>query len=174
MGTGVLSLDLCETGSNRGCGDHAASVPRRGARPSVHFCGPPIRIPARHPTAERWCRPSSWGSTCRYRKGSNLTPHLRRIIKRAGLIPWPRTWHTLRASRRTELASNFPFHTVCSWIGNTKAIAVDHYLQVTDADWQRAVGGADSGAAPGRDGSHRTAKICARCWKHRFYAPGRD
>ena len=74
----------------------------------------------------------------RYREGANLNPHFRRIIKRAGLTPWDRTWHNLRASRQTELAATFPLHTVCAWIGNTKAIAAGHYLQVTDADWTRA------------------------------------
>ncbi len=76
----------------------------------------------------------------RYREGANLNPHFRRIIRRAGLTPWPRTWHNLRASRQTELARDFPLHTVCSWIGNTKMIAAGHYLQVTDADFIRAVG----------------------------------
>lgn len=75
----------------------------------------------------------------RYRQGANLNPQLRKIIQRAGLTPWPRTWHNLRASRQTELATEYPLHTVCSWIGNTKIIAAGHYLQVTDADWQRAV-----------------------------------
>lgn len=75
-----------------------------------------------------------------YREGQNLNPQFRRIIKRAGLTVWPRTWHNLRASRQTELASTYPLHTVCAWIGNTKAIAAGHYLQVTDADWTRAVG----------------------------------
>ena len=92
----------------------------------------------------------------RYREGANLNPHFRRIIKRAGLTPWDRTWHNLRASRQTELAATFPLHTVCAWIGNTKAIAAGHYLQVTDADWTRATGaaggcgesGAKSGALP--------------------------
>lgn len=74
----------------------------------------------------------------RYRDGQNLNPHFRRIIKRAGLTPWPRTWHNMRATRQTELAASFPLHTVCAWIGNTKAIAAGHYLQVTDADWTRA------------------------------------
>lgn len=82
----------------------------------------------------------------RYREGANLNPHFRRIIKRAGLTPWERTWHNLRASRQTELAATFPLHTVCAWIGNTKAIAAGHYLQVTDADWGRATGMGESGA----------------------------
>lgn len=74
-----------------------------------------------------------------YRKGSNLNPQLRRLIRRAGVPEWPKAWHNLRASRQTELAADYPLHTVCAWIGNTKAIAAGHYLQVTDADWTRAV-----------------------------------
>ncbi len=86
----------------------------------------------------------------RYRGGCNLNPHLRRIIGRAGLKPWERTWHNMRASRQTELATSYPLHTVCAWLGNTKAIAAGHYLQITDGDWQRAVGSTGSAlnAAP--------------------------
>jgi len=84
----------------------------------------------------------------RYREGANLNPHFRRIIKRAGYTPWPRTWHNLRASRQTELATTFPLHTACAWIGNTKAIAAGHYLQVTDADWTRAIGATEAAANP--------------------------
>ncbi len=84
----------------------------------------------------------------RYREGANLNPHFRRIIRRAGLTPWGRTWHNLRASRQTELAATFPLHTACAWIGNTKAIAAGHYLQVTDADWTRATGSAEAAANP--------------------------
>ncbi len=36
--------------------------------------------------------------------GVNLRTGLQRIIKRAGLAPWPKLWHNLRASRATELA----------------------------------------------------------------------
>lgn len=84
----------------------------------------------------------------RYREGANLNPHFRRIIKRAGLVPWDRTWHNLRASRQTELAATFPLHTVCAWIGNTKAIAAGHYLQVTDADWTRATASGEAASNP--------------------------
>ncbi len=87
----------------------------------------------------------------RYREGQNLNPQLRRIIKRAGVEPWPRTWHNMRATRQSELASTYPLHTVCGWMGNTKAVAAGHYLQVTDADWQRAVG-------PGNEASHKAAQ----------------
>lgn len=83
-----------------------------------------------------------------YRDGANLNPHFRRIVKRAGVAPWPRAWHNLRASRQTELAATFPLHTVCAWIGNTKAIAAGHYLQVTDADWTRATGSGEPATNP--------------------------
>ena len=76
-----------------------------------------------------------------YRTGQNLNPHLRRLIRRAGLKEWPRTWHAMRASRQSDLAMKYPLHTVCAWLGNTRAIAAGHYLQVTDADWQRATSG---------------------------------
>jgi hypothetical protein len=74
-----------------------------------------------------------------------------RIIRGAGLVPWPKLFQNLRASRETELAAEFPLHVVCAWIGNSAAIAQKHYLQVTDADFERAAfagveGGAESGA----------------------------
>ena len=65
----------------------------------------------------------------------NLRTQLKRIVVRAGLKPWPKTWHNLRASRQTELAARFPIHVVCSWLGNSPRIAQDHYLQVTDTDF---------------------------------------
>ena len=43
----------------------------------------------------------------RYRNSNaNLRTRLGRIIRRAGLKPWPRLFHNLRASRETELAAN--------------------------------------------------------------------
>src|SRR5262249_42048182 len=80
----------------------------------------------------------------RYRDtNKNLRTQMHRIIRNAGLTPWPRTFHNLRASRQTELAGTFPLHVVCAWIGNKRAVAAEHYLQVTDADFERA---AKSGA----------------------------
>jgi integrase len=84
----------------------------------------------------------------RYRDGNqNLRTRLRKIIRRAGLEPWPKLFHNLRASRETELAATYPIHVVCAWIGNTARIAAKHYLQVTEADFNRATAGAaESGA----------------------------
>jgi integrase len=80
----------------------------------------------------------------RYRDtNQNLRTQLARIIRRAGLTPWPKLFHNLRASRETELAAEYPLHVVCAWIGNTAMIAAKHYLQVRETDFERA---AKSGA----------------------------
>lgn len=56
----------------------------------------------------------------RYRDANqNLRTTFLKIIKRAGLEPWPRLFHNLRATRETELAEPFPMHVVCEWIGNS-------------------------------------------------------
>ena len=75
----------------------------------------------------------------RYRDASqNLRTTMLKIIKRAGLEPWERVFHNLRASRQTELARIFPSHVVCDWIGNSKDVAEEHYLNTLDDDFQRA------------------------------------
>ena len=76
----------------------------------------------------------------RYRDtNANLRTQLHRIIRRAGLDPWPKTFQNLRSTRETELAEEFPMHVVCGWIGNSEPIAAAHYLQTTDEHFDRAV-----------------------------------
>lgn len=69
-------------------------------------------------------------------------PHTQfvRLIERAGLNPWPKVWQNLRSTRETELLKDFPIHVVCGWIGNTERIARRHYLQTTEADFDKAIG----------------------------------
>jgi integrase len=75
----------------------------------------------------------------RYRDpSSNLRTQLNRIIRRAGLTPWPKLFHNLRATRQTELAECYPIHVVCAWLGNSAAIAREHYLQVTEDHYGKA------------------------------------
>lgn len=82
----------------------------------------------------------------RQRKANvNLRKGLTLLLRKAGVTPWPRLFHNLRASRQTELAATFPSHVVCAWIGNSERIAAAHYLQVMDADFERA-SAAKSGA----------------------------
>jgi integrase len=81
---------------------------------------------------------------------TNLRTGLLRIIARAGVSPWPRLFHNLRASRQTELVESFPLHVVCAWLGNTPAIAQGHYLQVHDAHFEKAAGEGSAGVAPAK------------------------
>jgi len=75
----------------------------------------------------------------RYRdSNTNLRTQLQKIIRRAGLKPWPKLWQNLRSTRETELAETYPIHVVCQWIGNSQAVAAKHYLQVTDEHYRQA------------------------------------
>ena len=83
------------------------------------------------PGAE-WC-------ITRYRSSAvNLRTQLLRLIKRAGLSPWPKLWQNLRSTRDTELANDFPAHVASAWIGNSVAVATRHYLQVTEDHFKEA------------------------------------
>jgi len=69
---------------------------------------------------------------------SNLRTTFLKIIKRAGLKPWPKLLQNLRASRQTELQESYPTHVVCAWMGNGPKVAQKHYLQVTEAHFEKA------------------------------------
>lgn len=74
-------------------------------------------------------------AVARYRGGGcNLRTQLERIIRKAGLEPWPKLWQNLRASRATELASYRPAFLAAAYLGHSPAIASKFYHQVTDAD----------------------------------------
>jgi hypothetical protein len=47
-------------------------------------------------------------------KNANLRSELTRLLCRAGVSSWPRLFHAMQASRRTELQRKFPLHVVCS------------------------------------------------------------
>jgi integrase len=83
----------------------------------------------------------------RYRRpGGNFRTHFTRILRRAGVTPWPKLFHNLRSSRQTELAETFPAHVVCKWLGNTEAVAKAHYLQVTEEHFRLASGDTEQAA----------------------------
>jgi len=73
--------------------------------------------------------------------GVNLRTQMLRILDRAGVEPWPRLFHNLRASRETELAGEYPLHVAAEWIGNSAVVAARHYLTVREEDYARAVEG---------------------------------
>jgi integrase len=70
----------------------------------------------------------------------NPRTQLERIIAKAGLTPWPKLWHNLRASRATELVADHPAHVAAHWLGHSTLVAQKHYWQVTDLDYDRASG----------------------------------
>ncbi len=80
--------------------------------------------------------------------GTNLRTRMHRIIKRAGLTPWPKTWHNLRATRATELAQHFPQHVAAAWCGHSAKIAEEHYLQVTAEHFTAATAQTPEQTAP--------------------------
>ena len=85
---------------------------------------------------------------------TNLRTTLQKIIKRAGLLPWPKLYHNLRSTRETELMESFPAHVVCGWIGNSEAVARKHYLQVTDDHFDRAIRGGAEAAQKAAQSAH--------------------
>ncbi len=100
----------------------------------------------------------------RYRDSSvNLRTQLNRYIIAAGLVPWPKPWQNMRATRATELADEFPSHVCAGWLGHTEAVADAHYRMTTDDHFKRAVSGgeksvAQSVARPANTASYRDSK----------------
>jgi integrase len=82
----------------------------------------------------------------------NLRTTFEKIVRRAGVDPWPRLWHSLRASCESDLAQSFPLATVTKWLGNTPSVALRHYVDPTEtafdkaASWTPGTSGAESGA----------------------------
>ena len=95
---------------------------------------------------QRATRDDGWG-------GVNLRTTFAKIVRRASVEPWPRLWHSLRASCESDLAQSFPLATVTKWLGNTPSVALRHYVDPTEAAFEQALewqppakGGAKSGA----------------------------
>ena len=68
----------------------------------------------------------------------------------------------MRARCETDLARQFPLAVMAKWLGTTQVVAMRHYVDVTDADFEQATTGAESsgeknGAARAYNGAQRTA-----------------
>jgi integrase len=79
-------------------------------------------------------------------KNCNLRTAFEKLVHRVGLEPWPRLFHNLRSSRETELLEEFPVHVVAQWMGHDAKVSLKHYAQTTEDHFDRATGGAESGA----------------------------
>ena len=87
------------------------------------------------------------------RKKQDCPSRSRKLDGKAAMGPsgWKnanlRTWFT---NRETELVEQFPVQVVTAWLGNTPAIAMRHYLQVRDSDYERAINGNGNSPRLGR------------------------
>ncbi len=75
----------------------------------------------------------------RYDHEANILTTLEAIVKKAGLIPWPKLMQNLRATRETELLANYPAKDVTGWLGNSPDVANKHYAIPMQASFDRAV-----------------------------------
>lgn len=107
--------------------------------------------------------PGSVYVVTRYRNAKqNLRTQLERIIRSAGLTPWPRLWQNLRSSCATELAAEHPAHVAAAWLGHSTVVAAKHYWQVTEEDFEKATRKPTRNAAQhsaGLLGTTRQAKL---------------
>lgn len=93
----------------------------------------------------------------RYRDANaNLRTQLQRIIRKAGVKPWPKLFQNLRATRATELANEYPAHVAAAWLGHSTVVASKHYWQVTDADFSKAL----------EPTAHKTAQSASETPRH--------
>jgi len=90
---------------------------------------------------EKALKPSGWRSC-------SLRPQFNRLIARAGLKPWPRLFHNLRASRETDLVEAFPAHVTAAWMGHSPKVAMKHYTMVRDSHFREAMDRALGGGLP--------------------------
>ena len=88
-------------------------------------------------------------------RGENLRTTAEKIVRRSGVTPWSKLFQNLRSSFETDLTASFPLHVACGWAGNTEAVAVKHYLKITDEHFSQAAAG--TGVAT-RTASPRTAE----------------
>lgn len=63
---------------------------------------------------------------------SNLNRHAAKLIKFAGLEPWPKPFQTLRQWRATTWRSKYPEHVVDAWMGHSLTVARRHYASVPE------------------------------------------
>jgi len=70
----------------------------------------------------------------------NLRTRFQAIVRRAGLQPWPRLFHNLRASCTTDFAQTLPQHEAARFLGQSPVIAASHYLQPRDHNFRAVTG----------------------------------
>ena len=73
----------------------------------------------------------------RYRDtAQNLRTTFGKIVKRAGLEMFPRPFDNMRMTRSNEVYRKWGAFLESQWIGHSRRVREDHYLSITDADFQ--------------------------------------
>ncbi|MCL2625116.1 MAG: site-specific integrase [Planctomycetaceae bacterium] len=68
----------------------------------------------------------------------NLRTTLEKIVIRAGLPLFPRPFDNMRMTRSNEIYRKFGAFKESQWIGHSGKVRADHYLSITDDDYQEA------------------------------------
>ncbi|EMI25186.1 tyrosine-type recombinase/integrase [Rhodopirellula europaea] len=63
-------------------------------------------------------------------RSQNLRTQFCRYVVEAGLTPWPKLFHNLRASALTDLVDVHSLPSVCKWLGTSPKIAMKHYFML--------------------------------------------
>jgi len=123
--------------------------------PKTEGRGKPFRVAPLFPTTRRyleevfelapvgsdWVFPESWRKRAHGPNGwlnANFRGRFLGILRRAGVEPWPRPWHSLRSSCVSDLVTAFPLTVVIKWMGHTAAVSLRHYVDTLDREFERA------------------------------------
>jgi integrase len=99
----------------------------------------------------------------RLRLHTNPAMPVLRAVREAGVEPWPRTFHALRASCETDWAAIHPIADVAAWMGHSRVVAARHYLRSTDASFA-----AVTGRSVGRNVVSLVVTTLSKRWCHRW------
>lgn len=75
----------------------------------------------------------------RYKADAGISETFKKLVKRAGLTAWPKLMQNLRATRETELITEYPIKDVAAWLGNSAPIAMKHYAMTMQSSFERAI-----------------------------------
>ena len=71
----------------------------------------------------------------------NIGTTFQKIILRAGIIPWGKLIHNLRASFETDLLNGeygqFGLHTIAQWLGHSVQVMLEHYGRHKQSDYDQ-------------------------------------
>jgi len=97
-------------------------------------------------------------------RNANLRTRFNKMVRRAGLKPWPKPFHAMQASCETDLLEAHPLQSVARWMGHSAKIAVANYLRVREEHYLAAT---NTGAKGGRGLAYFPAHSLSQSVHHR-------